>query len=165
MVEKVTKEEKAVELTKKAAEKAIEILNANDFNEEDLSGEEVKVKRPKKKPAEEKVEVLEYPRDVVGKGDPNYLGAESWKQPSPYSRKPQKDYTKEGYEEEFRNLGIDAKGDVSARQHQRQGRVPCEWCGREAEWICTACGKRACQLHYQRHRDEHPPNAWRRIGR
>jgi len=69
MVERVTKEEKAVELTMKAAEKAIEILNANDFNEDDLSGEEVKIKRPKKKPAEEKVEVLEGIRDVVGKAD------------------------------------------------------------------------------------------------
>ena len=37
MVEKVTKEEKVVVLTKKAAEKAIEILNANDFNEDDLN--------------------------------------------------------------------------------------------------------------------------------
>ena len=69
MVERVTKEEKAVELTMKAAEKAIEILNANDFNEDDLSGQEVKIKRPKKKPAEEKVEVLEGIRDVVGKAD------------------------------------------------------------------------------------------------
>ena len=47
MVEKVTKEEKVVELTKKAAEKAIEILNANDFNEDDLTGETVKLSRPK----------------------------------------------------------------------------------------------------------------------
>ena len=165
MVERVTKEEKVVELTKKAAEKAIEILNENDFNQDDLSGEEVKIKRPKKNPSEEKVEVLESPRDVVGKGDPNYLGAESWKQPSPYSKQPQKDYTKEGYKEDFKNLGIDTKDDVSVSHRQRQGRIPCDWCGREAEWFCTACAKRACQMHYQRHRDEHPPNAWRRIGR
>ena len=35
MVEKVTKEERMATLMKKAAEKAIEILNANDFNEDD----------------------------------------------------------------------------------------------------------------------------------
>lgn len=47
MVEKVTKEERMATLLKEAAEKAIEILNANDFNEDDLSGEDVKVKKPK----------------------------------------------------------------------------------------------------------------------
>ena len=47
MVEKVTKEERMATLMKQAAEKAIEILNANDFNEDDLSGEDVKVKKPK----------------------------------------------------------------------------------------------------------------------
>ena len=47
MVEKVTKEERMATLMKKAAEKAIEILNVNDFNEDDLSGEDVKVKKPK----------------------------------------------------------------------------------------------------------------------
>ncbi len=47
MVEKVTKEERMATLLKEAAEKAIEILNANDFNEDDLSGEDVKVTKPK----------------------------------------------------------------------------------------------------------------------
>ena len=48
MPEKVTKDEKAAELMLKAAEKAIEILgNANDFNDEDLTGETVKLSRPK----------------------------------------------------------------------------------------------------------------------
>lgn len=47
MVEKVTREERMVTLMKQAAEKAIEILNANDFNEDDLTGEDVKVKKPK----------------------------------------------------------------------------------------------------------------------
>jgi len=47
MVEKVTREERMATLMKQAAEKAIEILNANDFNEDDLTGEDVKVKKPK----------------------------------------------------------------------------------------------------------------------
>jgi len=46
MVEKVTKEERMATLMKQAAEKAIEILNADDFNQDDLSGEDVKVKKP-----------------------------------------------------------------------------------------------------------------------
>ena len=47
MVEKVTREERMATLLKEAAEKAIEILNANDFNEDDLTGEEVKMTKPK----------------------------------------------------------------------------------------------------------------------
>ena len=72
MVDRVTKEEKAVELTKKAAEKAIEILNANDFNEDDLTGEDVKLTKPKaekvtdaKGSDEEKIKI----RDAIGKTD------------------------------------------------------------------------------------------------
>jgi len=48
MPEKVTKDEKIAELLKKAAEKAVEIIgNYDDFNQEDLTGEEVKLSRPK----------------------------------------------------------------------------------------------------------------------
>ena len=48
MVEKVTKEERMATLMKEAAEKAIEILgNKDDFMDEDLTGEEVKAKKPK----------------------------------------------------------------------------------------------------------------------
>ena len=48
MVEKVTREERMATLMKEAAEKAIEILgNKDDFMDEDLTGEEVKAKKPK----------------------------------------------------------------------------------------------------------------------
>jgi hypothetical protein len=48
MPEKVTKDEKIAELLKKAAEKAVELIgNYDDFNEDDLTGEEVKLSRPK----------------------------------------------------------------------------------------------------------------------
>tara|TARA_R110000824_G_scaffold63992_9_gene167617 strand:- start:1384 stop:1596 length:213 start_codon:yes stop_codon:yes gene_type:complete len=48
MPEKVTKDEKAAELILKAVEKAIEILgNKDDFNEDDLTGETIKLSRPK----------------------------------------------------------------------------------------------------------------------
>jgi len=48
MPEKVTRDEKIAELLKKAAEKAVELIgNYDDFNEDDLTGEEVKLSRPK----------------------------------------------------------------------------------------------------------------------
>lgn len=48
MPEKVTKDEKIAELLKKAAEKAVELIgNYDDFNEDDLTGEEVKLSKPK----------------------------------------------------------------------------------------------------------------------
>tara|TARA_R100000742_G_C4279572_1_gene104558 strand:- start:8995 stop:9483 length:489 start_codon:yes stop_codon:yes gene_type:complete len=48
MPEKVTKDEKIAELLKKATEKAVELIgNYDDFNQEDLTGEEVKLSRPK----------------------------------------------------------------------------------------------------------------------
>tara|TARA_B100000029_G_scaffold511224_2_gene604677 strand:- start:3727 stop:3942 length:216 start_codon:yes stop_codon:yes gene_type:complete len=48
MPEKVTKEEKIAELMLKATKEAVEILgNKDDFNEEDLTGEDVKLSKPK----------------------------------------------------------------------------------------------------------------------
>lgn len=48
MPEKVTRDEKIAELLKKATEKAVELIgNYDDFNQEDLTGEEVKLSRPK----------------------------------------------------------------------------------------------------------------------
>lgn len=48
MPEKVTRDEKIAELLKKATEKAVELIgNYDDFNEDDLTGEEVKLSRPK----------------------------------------------------------------------------------------------------------------------
>lgn len=48
MPEKVTKDEKIAELLKKATEKAVELIgNKDDFNEDDLTGETVKLSRPK----------------------------------------------------------------------------------------------------------------------
>jgi len=48
MPEKVTKDEKIAELMLKATEKAVELIgNKDDFNEDDLSGETVKLSRPK----------------------------------------------------------------------------------------------------------------------
>ena len=48
MPEKVTKDEKIAELLKKAAEKAVELIgNYDDFNKDDLTGEEVKLSKPK----------------------------------------------------------------------------------------------------------------------
>ena len=48
MPEKVTKDEKIAELLKKAAEKAVELIgNYDDFNKDDLTGEEVKLIKPK----------------------------------------------------------------------------------------------------------------------
>ena len=74
MVEKVTREERMATLMKQAAEKAIEILNANNFNEDDLTGEDVKVKKPKAekvsdaKGGDEQAD--NRTRDVVGKSIP-----------------------------------------------------------------------------------------------
>jgi hypothetical protein len=48
MPEKVTKEEKMAELLLKAAEKAVGLIgDYDDFNQEDLTGEEVKLSKPK----------------------------------------------------------------------------------------------------------------------
>ena len=48
MPEKVTRDEKIAELLKKATEKAVELIgNYDDFNQDDLTGEEVKLSRPK----------------------------------------------------------------------------------------------------------------------
>ena len=70
MPEKVTKEEKLAELTIKAAKKAIEILNEEQVPMKetgvDIDGEDVKLKRPKKKPSEEKIKNPEGIRETVG---------------------------------------------------------------------------------------------------
>ena len=48
MPEKVTKEEKIAELLKKATEQAVELIgNKDDFYEEEYTGEEVKLSKPK----------------------------------------------------------------------------------------------------------------------
>jgi len=48
MPEKVTKDEKIAELMLKATEKAVELIgNKDDFNEDDLTGETVKLSQPK----------------------------------------------------------------------------------------------------------------------
>lgn len=71
MPEKVTKEEKLAELTIKAAKKAIEILNEEQVPMKesgvDIDGEDVKLKRPKKKPSEEKIDESEGVRPAFAK--------------------------------------------------------------------------------------------------
>jgi len=73
MPEKVTREEKLVEL---AIEKAKEVIQEQEHLgqiglDEDVMGEEVKVKRPKKNPAEEKLPKtsnIEGNADLVNEG-------------------------------------------------------------------------------------------------
>ena len=72
MPEKVTREEKIVEL---AINKAKEIIQEAAYNrlenKDDVMGEEVKVKRPKKNPAEEKLPKtsnIEGNADLVNEG-------------------------------------------------------------------------------------------------
>jgi len=71
---KITKEEKMEELlvdaVNKAKEAVGEIINYNELPLEETvetEGEEVKLTKPKKKPAEEKLEVLEGIRPEFGK--------------------------------------------------------------------------------------------------
>ena len=70
MPEKVTKEEKLAELTIKAAKNAIEILNEEQVPMKetgvDIDGKDIKLKRPKKKPSEEKIKNPEGIRETVG---------------------------------------------------------------------------------------------------
>ena len=75
MPEKVTKDEKIAELLKKATEKAVELIgNYDDFNKDDLTGEEVKLSKPKatkvpdaKGSDEEKTKIRD---EVISKKEP-----------------------------------------------------------------------------------------------
>ena len=72
MPEKVTKEEKIVELAINKAKKIIQEAAYNRLeNKDDVMGEEVKVKRPNKNPAEEKLPKtsnIEGNADLVNEG-------------------------------------------------------------------------------------------------
>ena len=72
MPEKVTREEKIVELAINKAKQVIQESAYNRLeNKDDVMGEEVKVKRPKKNPAEEKLPKtsnIEGNADLVNEG-------------------------------------------------------------------------------------------------
>ncbi len=138
MVEKVTKEERMATLMKQAAEKAIEILNADDFNQDDLSGEEVKVKKPKaEKVADAKGSDSQkaHIRDAIG--------SDVKKAPLEFSRKDKEDWG-QGHKHRWIRLKENLTDcDASTMDsHLNLSK-------HSAEWVCSFCAVRVCSEHKQ----------------
>ena len=149
MVEKVTKEERMATLMKEAAEKAIEILgNKDDFMDEDLTGEEVKAKKPKAEKVKDASggdeQADNRTRDAVG-SDGNQLkkmrqipiSPHMLEGKKPNSRFPpqQGDHTKLPRKDNIHNWES----------------LKCDMCGRQAVVKCKSCDTHLCKIHAKTH--------------
>ena len=137
MVEKVTKEERMATLMKQAAEKAIEILNADDFNQDDLSGEDVKVKKPKA----EKV------ADAKG-------GDEQADNRTSRDVKKANPYTLEGAEPQ--SLRQQHEEHAAKKVQKPNPKYKCDACSRTATQECIVCAARFCDSHLSHFTGHHP---------
>jgi hypothetical protein len=131
MVEKVTREERMATLMKEAAEKAIEILgNKDDFMDEDLTGEEVKAKKPKaEKVADAKGSDSQkaHIRDAIGS---------DVKKANPY--------TLEGAESQ--SLRQQHKEHAAKKVQEPNPKYKCDSCPKTATQECTVCAARFCDV-------------------